>query len=78
MAQFPDDHRGHTIFPHTQPLASGLWTAAFSAARLDPNDAAVAVAHQDVPGTFSTRDDAHTAAMLAARAAIDRLLDPSA
>ncbi len=75
MQQFPDDHRGHTIFAHASGPTGGPWVASYSAWKIDPDNSYHAVVQGTVPGVFQSTDDAHVAATIEAKSRLDALLD---
>jgi len=74
MTQFPNDHRGHTIFEHALGPTGGPWTAHYSAWRLEPDNSYSLVANGALPSVYKTIEEAQSAAALEARRAIDALL----
>lgn len=75
MAQFPDDHRGHTIFPHASGPTVGPWVALYSAWCIEPNNSYRAVCQGTLPGVYQSPEKAHAAAVAEAKRSIDALLD---
>ncbi len=75
MQQFPDDHRGHTIFAHASGPTGGPWVASYSVWKIEPNNSSRAVVQGTVPGVFPSTDGAHAAATIEAKSRLDALLD---
>ena len=75
MQQFPDDHRGHTIFAHASGPTVGPWVASYSAWKIEPNNSYRAVVQGTVPGVFPSTDGAQAAATIEAKSRLDALLD---
>lgn len=75
MQQFPDDHRGHTIFAHASGPTEGPWVASYSAWKMDPNNSYRAVVQGTVAGVFLSTDGAHAAATIEAKSRLNALLD---
>ena len=75
MQQFPDDHRGHTIFAHASGPTVGPWVASYSAWKIEPNNSYRAVVQGTVSGVFPSTEGAHAAATIEAKSRLDALLD---
>lgn len=75
MAEFPDDHRGHTIFPHASGPTVGPWVASYSAWCIELNDSYRAVCQGTLPGVYQSPEEARAAAVAEAKRSIDALLD---
>lgn len=75
MEQFPDDHRGHTIFAHASGPTVGPWVASYTVWKLEPVNCYRAVVQGTVPGVFPSTDSAHAAATIEAKCRLDALLD---
>lgn len=75
MQQFPDDHRGHTIFAHASGPANGPWVASYSAWKIEPNNSYRAVVQGTLPGVFQSTQDAQAAAVAEAKSRLDAVLD---
>lgn len=75
MAEFKDDHRGHTIFPHASGPLAGPWVSSYSAWKIESNNSNRAVVQGTLPGVFQSVESAHAAAISAAKIQLDALLD---
>jgi hypothetical protein len=74
MAQFPDNHRGHTIFSHASGPTGGPWAAFYSAWKIEPNNSYRLTVQGALPGTYKTTAEAQAAAFAEAKSAIDAVL----
>lgn len=75
MQEFPDDHRGHTIFTHASGPSRGPWIGAYTAWKIESNNSYRGVLQGTVKGEFSSVDAAHAAAKAEAKNRLNALLD---